>query len=62
MITFLTLKKILHDKAGASSVEYSLILGLVVLVIFAAMQGFATQTIGMWNNVSTKSANAISGQ
>lgn len=51
----------MHDRGGASSVEYAVILSMVVLVIFVAMSGLADETINMWNNVSAKSANAISG-
>ncbi|WP_067736407.1 Flp family type IVb pilin [Novosphingobium naphthalenivorans] len=53
---------ILRDAQGASTVEYGIILAMVVLVIFVAMQGLANETIGMWNDVSTKSSNAINGQ
>lgn len=62
MARFRSLKKVLHDTKGATAVEYGLIIGLVVLAVFVAIQGVATETIGMWNSVSTKSANAISGQ
>lgn len=62
MAKFRYLTKILSDRSGASSVEYALILAMIVLVIFLSMQGIANVTITMWQNISTKSANAISGQ
>ncbi|WP_268740535.1 Flp family type IVb pilin [Novosphingobium beihaiensis] len=42
--------------------EYGIILGMIVLVIFLAMQGLATETISMWDDVSTKSSDAINGK
>lgn len=62
MANFRRITKVLHDTRGATAVEYGLILGMVVLAVFIALRGVATETTGMWNNVSTKSANAISGQ
>ncbi|MEJ2408819.1 MAG: Flp family type IVb pilin [Novosphingobium sp.] len=56
-----TLSKIPRDTRGATSVEYGVILAMIVLVIFLAMQGLADETISMWDTVSTKSTNAISG-
>ena len=53
---------ILRDAQGASTVEYGIILAMIVLVMFVALQGVADETVGMWNDVSTKSSNAISGQ
>lgn len=59
MAKFRSFIRVLRDTKGTSSVEYALILGVVVLVVLATIQGLANQTIGMWENVSTKSANAI---
>lgn len=56
------LMKILRDSTGSSSVEYGFILAMIVLAIFLAMQGVATETVNMWQSVSSKSANAINGQ
>jgi pilus assembly protein Flp/PilA len=61
MPKFQSFIRVLRDIRGTSSVEYAMILGVIVLVIMATLQGVATQTTGMWNNVSTKSANAIGG-
>jgi Flp/Fap pilin component. len=46
---------------GTSSVEYGLILAMVALVAFFAIQGLAGETITMWNDVSQKSSTAMSG-
>ncbi|MCJ2179631.1 Flp family type IVb pilin [Novosphingobium album (ex Hu et al. 2023)] len=56
------LSNILRDVRGASTVEYGIILAMIVLVMFVALQGVADETVGMWNDVSTKSSNAIGGQ
>lgn len=55
------LSNILRDVQGASTVEYGLIIAMIVLVMFLALQGVADETVGMWTDVSTKSANAIGG-
>ena len=48
------LKDLLTDKRGATAIEYGLIAALIVIGMMAALQGFASQTTGMWNNVSKK--------
>ena len=55
--TFLT--DLCKDNRGATAVEYGLILALIVLAMFTALDGFATQVTGMWDDVNTKSAEAI---
>lgn len=56
-----TLKALLKDRAGTSSVEMGLICALIVLAMLTALQDFATGSVGMWNNVATKSSNAMQG-
>lgn len=51
----------LKSKRGASSVEMGLILALIVLSLLTALQAFAEGSIAMWDNVSAKTADAISG-
>lgn len=46
------LKKLLRDRRAATAVEYGLILSLIFLAMVGAIQGVATQTTLMWNNVS----------
>ena len=43
---------LLKDKKAATAVEYGLILSLIFLAMVVAVQGVATQTTSMWNNVS----------
>ncbi|MDB5714549.1 MAG: Flp family type IVb pilin [Sphingomonadales bacterium] len=40
------------DKRGATAIEYGLIAALVVIAMVGALNGLATVTIGMWNNVA----------
>jgi pilus assembly protein Flp/PilA len=47
-------KDLLADKRGATAIEYGLILALIFLAMMAALQGVATQSTKMWNNVSEK--------
>jgi pilus assembly protein Flp/PilA len=46
------LREVLRDRRGATAVEYGLILSLIFLAMVVAIQGVATQTSSMWNNVS----------
>lgn len=61
MARFSFLKAVLRDRTGSSAVEYGIILAMIALVVFFAIQGVASETITMWETVSTKSANAIAG-
>jgi pilus assembly protein Flp/PilA len=47
-----------RNRRGATAIEYGLILSLVVLAMIAALQGVASTTTGMWNNVSDKVQSA----
>jgi pilus assembly protein Flp/PilA len=55
------LKMLFRDEAGATAVEYGLILALIVLAMLAALQNFADGSITMWDSVSSKTADAIAG-
>ncbi|KLI62792.1 Flp family type IVb pilin [Aurantiacibacter marinus] len=48
------LKQLLQDDLGATAVEYGLIAALIVIAMITALQGLATETIAMWEFVSTK--------
>ena len=52
------LRLLARNRRGATAVEYGLILSLIVLTMIAALQGLASTTTGMWNNVSDKVQNA----
>ncbi|MEZ5748723.1 MAG: Flp family type IVb pilin [Caenibius sp.] len=54
------LLRLLGDNAGASAVEYGLILSLIALTIMAALQSVAGSTIAMWARVEA-AVNAVMG-
>ncbi len=47
-------RNILRDERGATAIEYGLIIAMVVLAMFAALNSVAGATSNMWNMVSTK--------
>ena len=47
-------KRLLADSRAATAVEYGLIIALVVLTMFGALQAVGQTTAGIWNNVSNK--------
>jgi pilus assembly protein Flp/PilA len=51
------LRRICTDRKGATAIEYGLIVALVVLAIMSSLQLFASNSIAMWNDVSTKVTN-----
>lgn len=55
------LSKFRKNQAGTSSVEYGVILAMIVLVVIVAIDGLADETISMWEGVQTKSEKAITG-
>lgn len=53
-----TIRRILRCEAGATAVEYGLIISLIVLSMFAALNNVAVGTMNMWNTVSNKVSKA----
>ena len=51
------LKKVLGDVAGATAVEYGLILSFIVLAMMASLNLIAEKTISMWDVVADKVTN-----
>ena len=49
--------KLIRDIKAASAVEYALICALIVLAMIAGLNAFASQTTGMWNDVSSTVLN-----
>jgi len=45
------------DESGSTAIEYSLIVGLIFLVIVAAVTNFANTTSDMYDDISTNLAN-----
>lgn len=60
MPMFRSLSDLRDDTLGATAVEYGMILALVVLVVIIAIDGLATETVSMWDDVSSKSSKAMS--
>jgi pilus assembly protein Flp/PilA len=46
-----------RNNRGATAIEYGLIVSLIFVAIIVAINGAATQTIRMWNNVATRVVN-----
>jgi pilus assembly protein Flp/PilA len=55
------IKALLRDDRGATAIEMGLICALIVLAMLTALQDFAAGSIAMWDNVATKSADAMGG-
>ena len=51
-------KRLSADQRGATVVEYGLIISLIVLAIFGALQSVGQNTGAMWNFVSIKVVSA----
>lgn len=52
------LQKVLGNVAGATAVEYALILSFIVLAMMASLNLIATKTISMWSVVSARVTTA----
>lgn len=55
------IKRLFSDQSGATATEYGLIVALIVLAMLSGLQAFADGTITMWETVTAKTAEAISG-
>ena len=51
--------RLLRSTSAATAVEYGLILALIFIAAMSAISSVGSSTIGMWNNVSTASTNAM---
>jgi pilus assembly protein Flp/PilA len=56
-IEIITRRSLLRCERGATAVEYTLILAMIVLVMITALTNVANKTIRMWNNVATEVTN-----
>ncbi len=45
--------KILRDRRGATAVEYGLMVGMLVLAMMIAMNGFTAEVTAMWGKIQT---------
>ena len=48
----LFVRKLIRSAAGATAVEYGLIVALIVVAAMAAILSVADTTIGMWNGIA----------
>ena len=60
MRTFIS--KIFGCQRGATAVEYSLILSLIMLALIGGLSELASSTVGMWDNVSNDVTEAEQGE
>ena len=51
--------KLLRSTSAATAVEYGLILALIFIAAMTAISNVGSSTIGMWNNVSAASTEAM---
>ncbi len=47
------LRRLARNSRGATAIEYGLIVALIVIAMFAAMNNFAAKSMSMWNNIAT---------
>lgn len=52
--------QIWHDQAGATAVEYGLILAMIFLAMITALEGFGQSFQQLWTETTQVLANAIS--
>lgn len=57
MINFLT--RLCRDQAGATAVEYGLILALIFLAMVGAVGSFSNSVINTWSTVTETSQAAV---
>lgn len=53
------LRKLVDDQAGATAVEYGLIVSLVFFAIYLTLQSVAGATVDVWRSIETRSNEAI---
>ncbi|MBX9576576.1 MAG: Flp family type IVb pilin [Caulobacteraceae bacterium] len=56
-----TLKRLLQDRSGATSLEYGLIISLIFLVILTALTAFGDTSTGIFNGAMNAIRNAMGG-
>ena len=53
------LKNLFRDTLAATAVEYGLIVAMIVLAMLVALQGVASETISMWQDIDSDVAAAV---
>jgi Flp pilus assembly pilin Flp len=56
------IREFLRVDGGATSIEYAVMLGLIVLVIFCAIAALGTENGGMWGGIDSKLDHAGLGK
>ena len=51
------LARLMRDRRGTTAIEYGLIAALIIISMMVALKNFASGSVNMWNNVSTKMQN-----
>lgn len=52
--------RFLHDRSGATAIEYGLIVGLVAVVLLAGLGNTSNSVAAMFNNVMERVSEAMS--
>lgn len=55
----INLRRLLRDEAGATVIEYGLIVSLIVLAIITSVSSVADETNGLWATVSSNVNNVM---
>jgi Flp pilus assembly pilin Flp len=50
--------RLIRDQRGTSAIEMGLIAGLIVIAMFSALQGFASESQLTWTSISNKVSEA----
>ena len=48
-----------RDTQGATTIEYALICGMIVIVIVGAIRGLGSENGGLWRDMSSKATTAM---
>lgn len=54
------LSRMLNNERGSSSIEYGMILAVIVILVMVAIDALAGQTATMWGDIASKSSDAMS--
>jgi len=52
-------KRLQHDTAGATAVEYGLVVGLIAVAMVGALWEVANTASDMWNDIEARSTDAM---
>ncbi|WP_301749702.1 Flp family type IVb pilin [uncultured Erythrobacter sp.] len=52
-------KRLQHDTAGATAVEYGLVVGLIAVAMVGALWEVANTASDMWNDIEARSTAAM---